>query len=176
MTPRPPADAGGAEALVRAAAAGDRASFAALYERFASTVHGILLAHGRTEDAADGVQEVFLRALDRLHTLRDAAAFPGWLAAIARNHARMALRGSRRLVPLDDRIPAPERPALEAREVMDALRALPEAYREPLVLRLVEGLSGEEIAARTGLTPGSVRVNLHRGMRLLRERLGAYDD
>jgi RNA polymerase sigma-70 factor (ECF subfamily) len=40
------------------------------------------------------------------------------------------------------------------------------------VLRLVEGMTGPEIAARTGLTAASVRVNLHRGMKLLRERLG----
>jgi RNA polymerase sigma-70 factor (ECF subfamily) len=55
--------------------------------------------------------------------------------------------------------------------VLAAIRALPEAYREPLILRLVEGMSGEEIAARTGLTPASVRVNLHRGMKRLRESL-----
>ena len=57
---------------------------------------------------------------------------------------------------------------LAASSELAALRALPEAYRETLVLRLVEGLSGAEIAERTGLTPGSVRVNLHRGMALLR--------
>ena len=56
---------------------------------------------------------------------------------------------------------------------LDAVKSLPEAYRETLVLRLVEGLSGPEIAERTGLTPASVRVNLHRGMKLLREKLGA---
>ena len=53
-----------------------------------------------------------------------------------------------------------------------AIRRLPEAYRETLVLRLVEGMTGPEIAARAGLTPGSVRVNLHRGMLMLREALG----
>jgi RNA polymerase sigma-70 factor, ECF subfamily len=52
------------------------------------------------------------------------------------------------------------------------LRGLPETYREPLMLRLVEGMTGPEIAERTGLTSGSVRVNLFRGMQLLRERLG----
>jgi RNA polymerase sigma-70 factor (ECF subfamily) len=49
---------------------------------------------------------------------------------------------------------------------------LPEAYRETLTLRLIEGCSGPEIAELTGLTPDSVRVNLHRGFKLLRERLG----
>jgi RNA polymerase sigma-70 factor (ECF subfamily) len=48
---------------------------------------------------------------------------------------------------------------------------MPEAYRETLMLRLVEGMTGPEIAMRTGLTPGSVRVNLHRGMQQLRAKL-----
>ena len=55
------------------------------------------------------------------------------------------------------------------------MRGLPEAYREPLVLRLVEGLTGPEIAARTGMTHGSVRVNLCRGMAMLRPLLAMED-
>ena len=55
---------------------------------------------------------------------------------------------------------------------MAAIRSMPEAYRETLVLRLVEGMTGIEIAERTGLKPESVRVNLHRGMELLRKTLG----
>jgi len=49
---------------------------------------------------------------------------------------------------------------------------LPEAYSETLTLRLIEGMSGQEIADRTGLKPESVRVNLHRGMEMLRQKLG----
>ena len=49
---------------------------------------------------------------------------------------------------------------------------MPDAYRETLVLRLVEGMTGPEIAAAAGMTHESVRVNLHRGMKLLREKLG----
>src|SRR5215468_7989697 len=60
----------------------------------------------------------------------------------------------------------------EATEILEIIRGLPEAYRETLVLRLVEGMTGPEIAARTGLTAASVRVNLHRGMKMLREKLG----
>jgi RNA polymerase sigma-70 factor (ECF subfamily) len=55
--------------------------------------------------------------------------------------------------------------------ILAVVRALPEPYREPLILRLVEGMTGPEIAARTGLTHGSVRVNLYRGMQLLRGKL-----
>ena len=60
----------------------------------------------------------------------------------------------------------------KANEALRAIRRLPEAYRETLVLRLVEGLSGPEIASLTGMTPESVRVNLHRGMARLRDALG----
>jgi len=60
----------------------------------------------------------------------------------------------------------------EARRVLAIIQTLPEAYRETLVLRLVEGYSGPEIAELTGLSHGSVRVNLHRGFRLLRDKLG----
>jgi RNA polymerase sigma-70 factor (ECF subfamily) len=61
--------------------------------------------------------------------------------------------------------------AEESERVLAALRELPETYREALTLRLVEGWNGPEIAARTGMTPGSVRVHLCRGMKLLREKL-----
>jgi DNA-directed RNA polymerase specialized sigma24 family protein len=55
-----------------------------------------------------------------------------------------------------------------AAAMLDAVMSLPDAYRETLILRLVEGMTGPEIAARTGMTHGSVRVNLHRGMEQLR--------
>ncbi|MBV9767107.1 MAG: hypothetical protein JOZ48_19860, partial [Acidobacteriaceae bacterium] len=63
------------------------------------------------------------------------------------------------------------RPDREAFEVLDMLQRLPKAYRETLILRLVEGMTGPEIAVRTGLTPDSVRVNLCRGMKQLRQAL-----
>src|SRR5262249_15791087 len=59
----------------------------------------------------------------------------------------------------------------EAQTILAAIRQLPEAYRETLILRLVEGMTGPEIPTRTGLTAGSVRVNLHRGMQQLRQIL-----
>ena len=60
--------------------------------------------------------------------------------------------------------------------MLTALRELPEAYQETMILRLVEGMSGPEIAEQTGLSPGSVRVNLHRGMKLLRDKLGIREE
>ena len=159
--------------LVRAAQEGDRAAFGVLYERYGSMVHGVLLARVPWEDVDDLVQDVFVTALERLPSLRTPAAFGGWLAAIARNRAVDHHRRERACDPLDvAELPAaPQEPASEAAAILAVIRALPQAYREPLILRLVEGMTGSEIAERTGLTPGSVRVNLHRGMKQLRDRL-----
>lgn len=167
--------------LAGRARAGDRAAFGALYERYASTVHGIALARVAAPEAQDLVQEVFLVALEAIATLQDPARFGAWLVAIARNRALDRLRARGRAASeegmdfqeLED--PRPGEPAdeEEARAALAAVRTLPAAYRETLILRLVEGLSGPEIAARCGMTHGSVRVNLHRGMKLLRERLPA---
>lgn len=159
--------------LVEAARRGDRDAFARLFEEFAPMVHGIALARVSPAEADDVVQEVFVAAMERIESLRDAAAFGGWLAMIARTRSIDVRRGSSRFA---DR-PVPEgvhedADRAEAAAALDAIRALPEAYRETLVLRLVEGMTGPEIAERTGLTPESVRVNLHRGMKLLREKLG----
>jgi RNA polymerase sigma-70 factor (ECF subfamily) len=160
--------------LVRAARQGDRSAFAELYRRFARAVHGVALVRVEPRDAGDVVQEVFLLALERLPQLHDPSAFPGWILAIAR--ARALERGrERRAVELVGDPAAREVPSAEARRALQAIRDLPDAYRETLVLRLVEGMTGPEIAARTGLAPGSVRVNLHRGMKLLRERLGVAE-
>lgn len=94
-----------------------------------------------------------------------------WLRTIARNIARDDMRAQRPRQPLPEEVAAPRPPTEEAEEVLSTVCGLPEAYRETLVLRLVEGMTGPEIAARTGLTPGSVRVNLCRGMKLLTRRL-----
>jgi RNA polymerase sigma-70 factor (ECF subfamily) len=167
----------GVASLVALALTGDRDAFGTLYVRFAPIVHGVLLSHASPEDAADLVHDVFLTALNRLDSLRDPNAFAGWLVTIARNAARMERRRNIRLVQLEGDVAGTdhEHAGLDGETILAAIRSLPNAYREPLMLRLVEGLSGNEIAERTGLAPGSVRVNLHRGMALLRKSLGGTE-
>jgi RNA polymerase sigma-70 factor (ECF subfamily) len=180
----PPLDSSPDPALVRSAQQGDRSAYGILYSRYARMVHGILLARVAPHQVEDLVQDVFLQALPKLSSLRDPRYFPGWLAAIARNRASDFHRNAKAEVSLDDDLNTEKSPpaqklatpqnshsSAEARAALDAIRSLPEAYREPLILRLVEGMTGPEIAARTGLTHGSVRVNLSRGMQLLREVL-----
>lgn len=157
--------------LVEAARGGDRVAFGRLYERFAPMIHGLLLARVPYVEVDDLVHEVFLQAMQRLEALRNVAAFGPWLAAIARNRARDHFRRGADTVELRDDVAGPPLPGDEAMDVLSAIKRLPEAYRETLIMRLVEGMSGPEIAEHTGLTHGSVRVNLHRGMQLLRGAL-----
>ena len=159
-------------ALVSAARNGDREAFGRLYQKYVRMVHGILLARVPGTVVEDLVHDVFLQAMRRLESLREAAAFGGWLAMIARNRATDHFRRSKETTELPEELAGRHVPHAEARAVLDVIRAMPDAYSETLILRLVEGMTGPEIAARTGLTPASVRVNLHRGMKQLRERLG----
>jgi len=160
--------------LVRAAQAGDVASFEILYARYAPVVHSILLGRLSPADADDVTQNVFITALTKLESLREPAAFAGWIARTARNAAEDHRRRMIDTVEIDAAFATrgTQSEDAEAARALQAIRELPEAYLETLMLRLVEGMSGPEISARTGLTPGSVRVNLHRGMQMLRGALG----
>ncbi len=154
---------------------GSRAAFCRLHDRYARVVHGVLLSRVPLQDADDLVQEVFLHAWKRIGGLRNPDAVGPWLMRITRNISVRYYRRRRRAHDLPDGVPCgagsdgsiPE----EAARALAAIGTLPPAYRETLLLRLVEGLTGPEIADRTGLTAGSVRVNLHRGMHELRRRL-----
>lgn len=160
-------------ALVAAVRAGDRDAFARLYESYGRMVHGILLSRVPYGEVDDLVQDVFLTALRKLDTLRDAASFGAWLAMITRNRAMDFHRRSRETTEVTEETGQTRASQGDAVEVLNLIRLLPEAYREPMTLRFVEGMTGPEIAERTGLAPASVRVNIHRGMKMLREKLGA---
>lgn len=170
-------------ALVRAAQTGDREAFGLLYRRYARIVHGVLLAHVPHPAAEDLLQDVFLQAMRKVGGLRDASRFGPWLRSISRNvatdyHRRAFQRGGEpREFSEEECAPRGQHPRadVEAQEILGLILRLPEAYRETLVLRLVEGMTGPEIAERTGLKHGSVRVNLHRGFEQLRELLRKKD-
>ncbi len=163
--------------LVELAQSGDNKAFTLLYERYSRMVHGIILARVPRHEADDLVQDVFLFAWRKLNTLREAAAFGGWIGMIARNRAMDYHRQKHESEELTENaaesLSANPSQKAEALAALEIIKSLPEAYRETLMLRLVEGMTGPEIAEQTGLTPDSVRVNLHRGMKMLKERLRA---
>jgi len=173
-----PVDPGGGADAARASQGAGQADMQRLYETHARMVHAIIVARAGHSDAEDLVQEVFVQAMKKIGELRDGELVGPWLAAIARNKATDALRHRQRLrlVPIVDRAePVARRRALRSEDVIRAIRSLPEAYRETLLMRLMEGLTGPEIADRLGMTHGSVRVNLTRGMKMLRAELSLED-
>ncbi len=161
--------------LVERICAGEQEAFNELYRMFAPLVHGIILARVPRDEVDDIAQEVFLSAYKNLHSLRDRNSVGAWLAMIARNRATEFYRQSKPTEELSEDLSRNDSSRAEAREILAAIRSLPETYKETLCLRLVEGMTGQEIAEQTGLTPESVRVNLHRGMKLLREKLGVKE-
>jgi len=158
--------------IVERIRSGEVEAFDELYSVFAPMVHGIVLSRVPWEDADDISQEVFIAAYKNLGSLRDTNAVGPWLAKIARNFSAGMFRGRRQDAELTDEISDRRRPANEANEILAVMQRMPVTYKETLVLRLVEGLTGPEIAEQTGMTPESVRVNLHRGMKMLRKELG----
>ena len=159
------------ESLVRASQAGNQRAFEELYVRFHRAVHATVIARVSASDADDLVQDIFSEAWIKVASVRTPAAFPGWLRTLARNRAIDHRRKSGPVRDADDLVVLPP-PLPEALAALRALRELPDTYAETLAMRLIEGLSGPEIAERTGMTPESVRVNLHRGFKLLRTKLG----
>ena len=159
-------------ALIRAAREGDRIAFGRLYEQYEALIHGILIARVAYDDAEDLMQDVFVKAMQQLPALREPEAFCSWLITIARRVATDHLRSTKPVTDLASLTLSGPQSAAEPLAILVTIQRLPDAYRETLILRLVEGMTGPEIAARTGLTPDSVRVNLCRGMKILRGYLG----
>ena len=157
--------------LVKRVLDGDQEAFNDLYRKYSPMVHGIVLARAPRYEADDLVQEVFLAVFRKLDTLSDANALGGWIASISRHCVADSYRKAKPAEEIPEEIAAEQTPVSEAREVLAAIKSLPAAYSETLAMRLVEGMTGPEIAELTGLTPDSVRVNLHRGMKMLRKKL-----
>ena len=124
--------------------------------------------------AEELVQETFARAWSGWSSLRDSRAARSWLYTILRNeHARLFSR--KRLDIADDQdvdsVEDERLASLSAElELRDALRALPETYREPLLLQVIGGFSCEEIATMMNHIPGAVMTRLSRARMVLRRR------
>ncbi|NNE65116.1 MAG: sigma-70 family RNA polymerase sigma factor [Pyrinomonadaceae bacterium] len=151
---------------------GEDAAFEEFYRQFSALVNGVVLARVPYSDAEDVVQEVFIAAFRSIASLRDPDRMAPWIATIARNRSVEYHRRKKPSEELKESIEGKRGHSNEALEALEAIRSLPDSYRESLTLRLVEGLTGPEIAELTGKTEASVRVNLHRGMKKLRAKLG----
>jgi RNA polymerase sigma-70 factor (ECF subfamily) len=175
-------------AIVLRARDGDRAAFEELVRRSSRLVFARLyLETGSVHRAEDLLQETLLLAFRSLHRLTDPAGFRPWILAIAHNASIDAARrdGRRKRSPPASETPLSAVPATgpapdeaahreEARQrVLAALRSLPDEYRLPLALRYLTGADYDAIGEQLGLTNGSLRGFLHRGLKMLRDRLPA---
>jgi len=160
-------------ALVRAFLGGDEHAFRELYRRHTPALYRIVwrLAGGRDEDAADIVQDVWLRASRRLDTFRWDAALPTWLTSIAINCVReRSRRRPDEAVPLTVEIPV-ARTDHRRLELEQAIQSLAAGYREVLVLHDIEGYTHDEIAGLLGIDTGTSKSQLFRARRALRAAL-----
>lgn len=179
------------QSLVRRSQGGDRAAFECLVRRTARLVYArAYLDTGDRHRAEDVVQDTFLTAWRRVGQVSDPTGFRPWLLAVARSvaadarrHAsrkKRAMPGGRAASPpspessrdVPDRAPTPEQ-SLERREqrerMLRLLRAMPEEYALPITLRYIAGADYDTIGRQLGLTNGSLRGMLNRGMARLRE-------
>lgn len=123
-------------------------------------------------DAEDAMQEALLRAWDKRDSLRDESLFATWLTRILINECKNLLRKRRRLLPaaaLPNLSTPPEDD--RAAQVRQSLFAMPERYRVPLVLNLLEGYTMQDIAKMMKLPLGTVKTRIARGKRLLKEEV-----
>ncbi|MFY0406627.1 RNA polymerase sigma factor [Solicola sp. PLA-1-18] len=183
--PRSWADASD-EALVRAARLDDQTAFAEVVDRYGSSMLGYARRLvGDQHDAADVVQAAFVSAWRGLPTFQGRSALRTWLFRLVQRRAADLAR-TRRPTPVDDRLlsaisPADRRDPLQGvldSELLEALHAalaeLPWHQRSVWLLREFEDMSYTEIAEVLAITPGSVRMHLHRGRRTLAERMARW--
>ena len=183
MDVRPRPDARDDAELVRAATAGDRGAFAAIYDRYADRLHDFCWSVLRDRDeAADATQDAFLVAAERLGQLRDPERLRPWLYAVARSQALRRARARSRLAPeedmtdLPDPATGPEQAAQRAdlRElVWNAAAGLSERDRALLDLHLRHGLEGADLGEAIGVEPAHAYVLLTRLRDQVERSLGA---
>lgn len=176
------------EALVVDAMNGDREAMTALWHAHRRWIAAVLLAHKSPEDhVEDLLQEVAMTIVARIDTLRETRHVRAWLRTVAINAARASARAKRsrpRLAPLavdplgrDGSVATDAAADDEARRIMRLAARLPEAYREPLMLRALHGMRGRHIAEILDLSEATVETRIARARRMLRELAdGSSDD
>lgn len=174
------------EELVRRSAAGDREAFGALAARHEAALSRFALRTcGGEREAEDAVQDGLLAAWRGAGTFRGDASAKTWLFQVVVNACRRRHRRrsghleegpmeAAREVPVDESGPEERVGAREVGRALDAaLAAMGEEAREVLLLRDVEGLSGEETAAALGIGMAAMKSRLHRARLELKERVEA---
>lgn len=177
---RDPATGSGQEALVRRARDGDTEAFEALYRETAPRVYALCLRmSGNREQAEELTQDVFVRVWEKLDTFRGESRFTTWLHRLTVNLVLQRRRSKGRRNAREELTDDPGA-YLEAvtrampgtrLDIERAIAALPDGAREVLILRDIEGYPYNEIAEIKGVALGTVKAQIHRARKLMREAL-----
>jgi RNA polymerase sigma-70 factor, ECF subfamily len=168
------------EDLVGRAQEGDTRAFEALYRRSVGRVYALCLRMARDAQRAEELtQDVFVRAWQRLESFRGESQFTTWLHRLAVNVVLQEGRSKGRRESREEVVADPELHSGRGREEMTGLRmdleraiaTLPDGARTVVVLRDIYGYKYDEIAEMQGVALGTVKAQIHRARRMIRERL-----
>jgi RNA polymerase sigma-70 factor (ECF subfamily) len=170
--------AGGGDSLGRLLGVADDQRFFTLYRQEEGRLWRMSLAiMGNEADAADALQEATIRGYRAFHQLQGGdAAFGAWMRRILANTCNQLLRKRSRQIPVeevqaDPDAVVPDVASNMGNETWDAVNTLEEHYRQVVVLRFVNDLSLQDIAAALSIPLGTVKSRLHHALKLLRGRL-----
>jgi RNA polymerase sigma-70 factor (ECF subfamily) len=171
--------------LVAAARRGDMQAFEKLYRAHSARLYGLCLRMTRSPDVAEEcVQMAFVRAWQSLQAFEGRSAFGTWLHRIAVNEVLSHRRNRGTRQESDDEsvanyeqsdVGVQRFDSLDVMDVERALQSLPEGARHVIVLQTIYGYSHEEVSEMLGVAVGTCKAQVHRGRRLLRERLGMQE-
>lgn len=168
------------DALVQRARAGDARAFEGVYRRVSPRIYALCLRMtADADEAAERVQDVFVRAWERLDSFRGESRFTTWLHRLAVNLVLQERRAKRRRRAREVAEPDLERFGRSAVQAMPgtridlerAIAGLPPRAREALVLRDVQGYRYEEIAHLTGVSLGTVKAQIHRARGMVKKAM-----
>jgi RNA polymerase sigma factor (sigma-70 family) len=169
--------------VVAAIVAGDPAGLAEAYDKYAVPLYAYCRSMLREPaDAADAVQDTFLVATAKLHSLRDPSKLRAWLYAVARNECLRRLRAGNALSALPEAVDLPTQAAevgvaTERAELAELVRAaidgLNPGERDVIELSLVAELDGDDLADALGVSRNHAYAQLSRARRQLERSLGA---
>jgi RNA polymerase sigma-70 factor (ECF subfamily) len=168
---------------MRAAQSGDAVAYEALLRTLLPALRRFVRSRVRDPDAAEDITQIVLLSVHRArHTWHPDRPFGPWWRAIARNATVDALRARSRRAAREVALDAVPEPAIETRDatpgapldprVAAALADLPESQRQAIELVHGRDLSIAEAAAAAGVSPGALKVRVHRGVAALRRLLG----
>ncbi len=168
--------------IIRRCLKGEGDSYAVLVDRYKTMVYNLAYRMLGDEDAAhDMAQESFISAYGALRDFRFDSKFSSWLFRITLNKCRDVLRARKEMLSVDDireitpsREQTPEQAASSHQTgdaVQQALGALPDDYREVIVLKHIEELDYREISDILGVGVNALKVRAHRGREMLKKLL-----